>query len=440
MAINTYVAIDTKIITSTVQAVTFTSIPQTYTDLVLIAAPKCDAQRDLEIRVGNGSVDTGSNYSTTAGWASTSTTGSNRNSSATYMYGNYYAGTTTTAGQNVRTYHFNNYSNTTTFKSMLARSSTASLGVDFLVGTWRSTSAINTISIFPLSGDIVAGSTFTLYGIQNSNIGAPKAFGGTITQDATYTYHTFGASGTFIPQQSLTADCLVIAGGGGGGNAGGGGGAGSLIHRTGFSLTATNYSITIGTGGAGDTTRTNAPAGSGTPSTFNGISATGGGGGTSNNGNNNGGAGGSGGGAVGTGAGGTASAGTLNGGTGYVNIGGGSVSGGNLGQGGGGAGGVGGTQNAPSGGLGGVGSSLFSSWLTATGMGQGGFIAGGGAGYSDLTNAGGLGGGGNSGIGTTDGASGLRNTGGGAGGSRNESTGNGGNGGSGVVIIRYLTA
>jgi hypothetical protein len=62
-----------------------------------------------------------------------------------------------------------------------------------------------------------------------------KASGGTITTDGTYWYHTFTTSGTFVPYENLTADCLVIAGGGAGaatdGNdtqGGGGGGAGGL--------------------------------------------------------------------------------------------------------------------------------------------------------------------------------------------------------------------
>jgi hypothetical protein len=451
MATNTYVAIEIKTITSTVQAVTFTSIPQTYTDLVLVAQPKCDVQRDLEIRVGNGSLDTGSNYSTTAGWASTTTTGSNRNSGATYMYGNYYAGATATAGENVRIYHFNNYANTNTFKSVLMRSSTASKGVDMLVGTWRSTSAINTISIFPLSGDIVAGSIFTLYGIENAEIGAPKAFGGTITQDAIYTYHTFGASGTFTPQQSLTADILVVAGGGGSayGSGGGGGGAGGLLTHTSQSLTATGYTVTVGAGGT--TPSSGAVGGSGNNSQFGALTASVGGGGGGFRGTN-GLSGGSGGGAGSINTTQTGGSGTA----GQGNAGGNSISNGFCVAGGGGAGAVGASATSTKAGDGGIGvtSALLSAMGAATGTGQSSgndyYYAGGGGGGSSsspsgatlIGGVGGLGGGGRGGFVTGEtGTAGLALTGGGGGSGHTSAIDTaGGRGGSGVVIIRYATA
>jgi hypothetical protein len=434
MTTSTYEPLDTRILTSTTTSVTFDNIPQNYTDLVLVFTGRVETLDNNNIRF-NG--DTGSNYSTTrltgSSTAATSSIGNNLTGIQCGEVG---------TGQSNDIIHILNYSNTTSNKSIIHRSNNTTQFLKGSVGLWRpaslATGNITSITIVN-AGVFVVGSSFALYGIQNSATAAPKAFGGIVTQDAFYTYHTFRASGTFTPRQAITADCLVIAGGGGGGNAGGGGGAGSLIHRIGFDLTAQNYSITIGTGGAGDTTRTGAPAASGTASTFNGISATGGGGGGSNNGNIAGGNGGSGGGAVGSGGTSTASAGTLNGGTGYVFAGGGSVSGGSLGQGGGGAGGTGGLQNPPAGGAGGAGSSLFSSWLNPTRTGVGDFIAGGGAGYSDQINLGGAGGGGNSGVRSDNAENGVANTGSGGGGSRNESAGNGGNGGSGLVIIRYLT-
>jgi len=433
MATNTYVALQTQTLSSAVSSVTFSSIPQTYTDLILVTNIK-DTNTYALLRVGNGSVDTGSNYSRTylLGTGSAATAG--RNSSDTRWY--------VSAGASRYDYNVHNiqnYANTTTNKTSIERATTD--GTYAGVNLWRSTSAINVLSIISANGtaSLEAGSTFTLYGIANSDIGAPKAFGGTITQDATYTYHTFGASGTFTPTQSLTVDALVLAGGGGGGCAGGGGGAGSLIYRSSMAVTATGYSITIGSGGAGDATRTGVPAASGTASTFNSISATGGGGGASNNSNSAGAAGGSGGGGIGTGAGGAANAGTLNGGTGYVNIGGGGATN-YYGGGGGGAGAAGaiGTIANGTGGAGGNGINTFSSWLLTSGTGVSGYIAGGGGGGAgDLTTPGGLGGGGANGLGTDNGQNGTTNTGGGAGGSRNAGSGGGGTGGSGIVIIRY---
>jgi hypothetical protein len=56
-----------------------------------------------------------------------------------------------------------NYSNSTTYKTILGRSNAATSGTSAAVGLWRSTSAINSIEIGTVS--FTAGSTFSLYGI-----------------------------------------------------------------------------------------------------------------------------------------------------------------------------------------------------------------------------------------------------------------------------------
>jgi hypothetical protein len=448
MATNTYVALRTTTLSSSTPSVTLDVSGITgYTDLVIVASLRADTvgfnNMNFPALRFNGDSTSGL-YFVTNIYERNGSAISGRSGAQNEINNGGIVTTNSSSGiYSPYILQIQNYASTSFFKTTIARLGGASNlgssdGLNLSTGLWKNTNAITTISLTAQSsGNFLSGSTFTVYGIANARIGAPKAFGGTITQDANYTYHTFGASGTFTPQQSLTADCLVIGGGGGGGCAGGGGGAGSLIHRTGFSLTAQNYSITIGSGGAGDATRTAAAAASGIASTFNGISATGGGGGGSNNGNIGGGAGGSGGGGTNTGAGGTASAGTLNGGTGYVNAGGGGA--GSFGSGGGGSGAAGTSSSGLNGGgPGGNGTNAFSSWLLASGTGVDGYIAGGGGGGAgDITGIGGLGGGGNSGLGTANGFNGTVNTGGGAGGSRNGGAGGGGTGGSGVVIIRY---
>jgi hypothetical protein len=50
---------------------------------------------------------------------------------------------------------------------MISRSNNAGLGVDAIVGLWRSTAAINSITLDLLGTRIIsAGSTFSLYGIK----------------------------------------------------------------------------------------------------------------------------------------------------------------------------------------------------------------------------------------------------------------------------------
>jgi hypothetical protein len=440
MALATYTPIASNTLSSNQSTVSFSSFSG-YTDLRIIANIKLTGANGVYFQPN---ADTSSSYSATTLYGTGSAVVSSRLTTGDLGGTGFYipGGTFSTSTYSVVQIDLMNYANTSIFKTAVIRYSTSDGRVGSSVELYAKTNAITSL-VFGCDGggSIAAGSTISLYGIANSNIGAPKAQGGVITEDNTYYYHTFGVSATFTPQQSLSVDSIVIAGGGGGGCAGGGGGAGSLIYKASQSLSATGYSVVIGGGGNGSSSRSNNGSNGG-DSSFNGISATGGGQGASNS-NNNGTAGGSGGGAVNNGSsGGGANAGTLNGGTGYANAGGNGNSA--LGAGGGGAGQAGQAATSSIGGLGGNGLSTWTSWSEATGIGQSYngvyYLAGGGGGYSDQEARGGYGGGGASGWGSSNGFNGLPNTGGGGGASRNGPSGNGGNGGAGVVIIRYLKA
>jgi hypothetical protein len=170
------------------------------------------------------------------------------------------------------------------------------------------TSAITSITLSTGGYSFMAGSSFTLYGISKLGVTptqTPKATGGDIIKnDGTYWYHIFQSTGIFQPQTSVTCDYAVVGGAGGGAvDWGGGGGAGgwrTSIGGTPLSLTATNYTVTVGAGGIGGTRSNGANGGSGTASTLSTISAAGGGGGGSYNGTKNGLSGASGGGGSGT--------------------------------------------------------------------------------------------------------------------------------------------
>ena len=257
--------------------------------------------------------------------------------------------------------------------------------------------------------------------------------GGTITTDGLYTIHTFTSSGDFIPDQALECEILIVGGGGGGGGfGGGGGGAGGYLASASESFSATTYAVTVGAGGAKATyVARGGNGGSSGIDTIDSVSG-GGGGGCYSSGGQNGLPGGSGGGA-GSNYSGTGGAGT--GTEGYK--GGNSLLSDTRCAGGGGASEVGHNYDSETG-KGGDGKANSISGASLY------YAGGGGAGNgSEPAGAGGAGGGGagmyGSGVSATDGTDGL---GGGGGGVRNNS-GSGsiysGAGGSGVVIIRYLT-
>jgi hypothetical protein len=63
---------------------------------------------------------------------------------------------------------FQNYSNTTTNKTILFRQNAASTSVQAGVTLWRNTSAITSIYLFLNADSFATGSTFTLYGIKSA--------------------------------------------------------------------------------------------------------------------------------------------------------------------------------------------------------------------------------------------------------------------------------
>ena len=167
---STYTPIATATLGSATQYVNFTSIPQTYTDLILVQSCNDSGTGTVNTnaQVGNGSYDTASNYSWTWLGGSGTTAASGRNSNNTQMY----TGAVSTTSFSVMTLHFMNYANTTTFKTMLARGSAADFSsgqsVSAWANLWRSTSAINQIRVNPGSQTWAIGSTFTLYGVKSA--------------------------------------------------------------------------------------------------------------------------------------------------------------------------------------------------------------------------------------------------------------------------------
>jgi len=158
---STYTPIATTTLSSAAASYTFSSIPSTYTDLVLISAPIYTATTAARYTIN---ADTGANYSATYVAGNGTTAASTRVTSNTDIILDYYNHTSTATPNQIT--HFFNYSNTTTYKTFLSRSNDAAAGTDAAVGLWRSTSAITSIKLAVSTGNFNIGSTFTLYGIQ----------------------------------------------------------------------------------------------------------------------------------------------------------------------------------------------------------------------------------------------------------------------------------
>ncbi len=261
--------------------------------------------------------------------------------------------------------------------------------------------------------------------------GKTTVTGGTETTSGVYTIHTFTSSGSLVVSgKDVSADYLVVGGGaGGGGTRGGGGGAGGMVETPGGTIPVGTHTVTIGGGGdGGPGNQTGAVGG---PSSLGSISSVNGGGYGGGQGNP--------GGPGGSGGGGSDGAGAGEGTPGQGNDGGGST-GSTGGGGGGGKAGVGNQGPPNQGGPGGAAGSSAYSGATVN-------YSGGGGGGSRDDGAVGNGGGGNAGPGGKNptnaaGNAGANQGGGGGGGGRHPTgaTLPGGNGGSGIVIVRYVTS
>jgi hypothetical protein len=274
--------------------------------------------------------------------------------------------------------------------------------------------------------------------------------------------------------ENTECDVLVVGGGGAGGKFGGGGGAGSVLFKSNIVLNGA-ISIHVGKGGIGSESRdVNGENGFQSKiniKNVNYIADGGGGGGTRQNGNTgwigrHGNTGGSGGGASHSNRGGQFKGGAttksknkylgwetngFNGGDGRPNTSGGNPN--HASGGGGGAGGLGQKWDSTGGGNGGLAKEYIS--IFGKDVGHNGYFGGGGGGNTwrnggDVGYANGgnglFGGGGNGGLdGSNDisGGEGMAGTGGGGGGSKwdggSAEDQDGGDGGSGIVIIRYKT-
>ena len=161
----TYTPIASITLGADTATVNFTSIPQTYTDLILVTNAGHSTTANFLIRLNS---DTGSNYSVTRLSGNGSAASSARTTSATSfgMTGQSYIDSAITFNSIV---HFQNYSNTTTNKTILGKQNLAAGGVDLVAGLYRSTSAVTSINLLLSTGTYDSGSTFNLYGILGAN-------------------------------------------------------------------------------------------------------------------------------------------------------------------------------------------------------------------------------------------------------------------------------
>ncbi len=159
----TYVLLNQTTLAAASSTVTLSSIPQNYSDLVLVVAGEPTAGGGGVFRMTfNG--DSSSSYSIAT--AEGSSNGAQAGSLTTsFMQASFHRSTVIDGFFNPHIIQIMDYSETDKHKSVLIRANAHSNGVIMTAGRWASASALTSISVFIESGSWDIGSTFSLYGI-----------------------------------------------------------------------------------------------------------------------------------------------------------------------------------------------------------------------------------------------------------------------------------
>lgn len=158
----TYTLLDSVTLASSAASVTFSSIDQSYGDLVLVVEASSNSSAAGFYGRYNG--DTGDNYHTVFAYGNGSSTSSGTRSPRESIYDfGYHA---TSGGNAVSIIQIMDYSATDKHKSALHRNNDASERTYMVASRWANTAAITSITMYLFSTwQFESGSTFRLYGI-----------------------------------------------------------------------------------------------------------------------------------------------------------------------------------------------------------------------------------------------------------------------------------
>ena len=159
----TYTPIASITLGAAAASVTFSSIPQTYTDLIVVSQAQLTTGSQLIFLRFNS--DSANNYSVTRVYGDGSTATSDRFSTQSGIDSSFVSNSSRT----IANINIQNYSNSTTYKTALGRWNSSGFAT-LLAGLWRNTNAITSLTLTPNASDtFIAGSTFNLYGILGAN-------------------------------------------------------------------------------------------------------------------------------------------------------------------------------------------------------------------------------------------------------------------------------
>jgi hypothetical protein len=138
--------------------VTFSSVPNTYTDLVIVISGSTGGNDTIGLRFNS---DSGTNYSYTQIYGDGTSAGSTKASGETFArIGPFYN------SQSITIANVMNYANASIYKTILTRANNAGNQLNELVSLWRNTAAITDVTVNAIFGQFNSGTIVSLYGIK----------------------------------------------------------------------------------------------------------------------------------------------------------------------------------------------------------------------------------------------------------------------------------
>jgi len=159
----TYTPLATITLTSAASSISFSSIPATYRDLIVVASNLNVVSGTSGLRIRFNS-DTVSTYETVhmAGSGTAAASFTSGGGGFGQLQGASGIGIST---NNITIVNIMDYSTTNKHKSWLTRTNQANDNVEASAGRWPSTAAINNCTIIAGPNAFAIGSTFSLYGV-----------------------------------------------------------------------------------------------------------------------------------------------------------------------------------------------------------------------------------------------------------------------------------
>lgn len=158
---NTYIPLATVTLAGTASSVTFSSIPATFRDLVVVFVG--NGSTDLEGRIRLNS-DTGSNYNHVRMSGSGSAATSANAASQTSGFISSVAKATTTGALQMNI-NIMDYSVTNKHTTIISRADQAANGTEAFANRFANTAAVTSVQILTSTGNWAIGTTAALYGI-----------------------------------------------------------------------------------------------------------------------------------------------------------------------------------------------------------------------------------------------------------------------------------